>query len=454
VAVRSAPTDKIILALKWLRRRLSMKVGLTIKLSLLQVIILCLFLTIPVFAVDLHFQAETILRTFERDVREDGQDKKKTVVPFYAYLQMDAEKLYRENLSFHAYGWGRQDFADSGFFDNDTEGEFLYGYLQYIGSANNLLLRLGRQYVFEFALNDSVDGLLAKADFSPYFSFLVFGGKSVSLDDATDGNSFTTGGRIEHHQGNLYEIGLFYRYLGDDGNRNQEEVGLDLSFLLPRNISVLGYSKWNLITNGWAEHSYEAHLDLSGVQLRPFFDYFDYENLMAKKKDSVNPFTFLAQTGEKYAALGLDLTYPLTPAIDLGAKLKHYDYNKIQNTSQYYSGLVVCRWGKSSEAGVELGYLDGDTSNSSYFLGRTYVYEVLSPGFVTADLVYAHYDEAVEGDDQSLFISLGTGKNFLDDTLEVRLSGDFTSGPYFDSDLRGMIKLRYNFKHSFSSKEP
>jgi hypothetical protein len=94
--------------------------------------------------------------------------------------------------------------------------------------------------------------------------------------------------------------------------------------------------------------------------------------------------------------------------------------------------------------------MNGDGSENRYFLGRTYVYKTLPPGFVTGDFVYAHYDEEILGRDYSVFFSLGAGRNFLDDALEVKLSGDFSSDPYFDTNLRGMLNVRYNFKQSIS----
>ena len=88
-----------------------MKIGRALKSILPYTIVLLFFLSAPSFAADLHFQSETILRAFETDVRENGDDKGKTVVPLYEYLRFDLENLSEKNLSFHAFGWGRHDFS-------------------------------------------------------------------------------------------------------------------------------------------------------------------------------------------------------------------------------------------------------------------------------------------------------------------------------------------------------
>jgi hypothetical protein len=36
--------------------------------------------------------------------------------------------------------------------------------------------------------------------------------------------------------------------------------------------------------------------------------------------------------------------------------------------------------------------------------------------------------------------------------LEIKLSGDFSSDPFFESDFRGMINVTYNFDSAGSSE--
>jgi hypothetical protein len=428
-----------------------MKIGCAFKSILLQTIVLAFFLAGSSSAADLSFQSETILRVFETDVRENGDDKGKTVVPLYEYLRFDLENLSEKNLSFHAFGWGRHDFSQSNFFDKDTDGEFLYGYLQYSGSTDNLLVRVGRQYIFGVDSDSSLDGILVNTDISPWLSISAFGGQPSSLRSENGrGGDLTAGGRISLHQGNSIQFGLFYKYVANDSNRDEEEVGFDLSSYLPKGVSLSGRSRWNLVTDGWAEHSYQGLGRILGVQIRPFFEYFEYENFFNERENSADPFRFLAETEEKITTFGSDFTYPVIPSVDVGAKLKYYDYDKRDKSAQYISALAVWRWELLSEWGAELGLMNGDGSENRYFLGRTYVYKTLPPGFVTGDFVYAHYDEEILGRDYSVFFSLGAGRNFLDDALEVKLSGDFSSDPYFDTNLRGMLNVRYNFKQSIS----
>jgi hypothetical protein len=93
--------------------------------------------------------------------------------------------------------------------------------------------------------------------------------------------------------------------------------------------------------------------------------------------------------------------------------------------------------------------MQGDAARNQYQLSRLFFYwdrpVGLPASFISGDLVYALYDEAIFGTDSSFFASLGAGQRFLKDRLEVKLSGDYSADPNFDSDLRGMLVMNYRF---------
>ena len=64
--------------------------------------------------------------------------------------------------------------------------------------------------------------------------------------------------------------------------------------------------------------------------------------------------------------------------------------------------------------------------------------------FLSADLVYTLYDEAIYGEDSSVFVSLGCGWN-LAESLALKASADYSMDPYFDEDLRGLVSLSYRY---------
>jgi hypothetical protein len=426
-----------------------MRMGTRCREVLLALMLLLGVLPASSFGAQVHFQSDTLLQAFQRDTATE-QDA--TVLPGYEYLQLDAGALDDYGLAFHFYGWGRADLADSNYFDDSTDGKLLYGYLEYRRPVNRFSVRLGRQYVFEGVANEAVDGLRVSSDIGDYFSLSLYGGLPVALDTekGRSGDSIY-GGRLSHHFGTQYEVGLSYKAIANDSDTAEKMIAVDMSAFLPANMSFYGYSAYNSETNGWAEHNYELRIPIASVTLRPYFQHFAYQDFFGTGANAIGPFRVLANTDEALTAYGLDALWQIDSAWTLGAKTKFYDY-KQKDSAETFS--VQLTWaGDKTQFGGEIGRTFADsTAGNDYTLARLFGYCEAMAGrswvdFVDSDVLLAHYDESIYGKDSSLFVSLGTGKHFLDKTLTVKISGDYSRDPYFDNDLRGMLTLAYVYDH-------
>lgn len=409
----------------------------------------CLFCSpVAALAADLRIVSDTLVRVFERDTAE-GDDR--AVVPGYEYLRVDYGSLKEKGLSFHLYGWGRLDFGSSGFFADDNAGELLYGYFEYAHPGTNAGARLGRFYVFEGVANEAIDGLSLRSALTPYFTLSAYGGFPVALD-STDGRSGDSiiGGRLSHHLAVWYDVGVSYKNTENDGDKAEEALGVDLSLNLPFGVSLFGFSSRNLGTEGWGEHSYELSIPVAGLLLRPYYQKFQFEDFFGTGVLARNPFPFEAATGETLEVIGGDVTWPVSTAWELGARVKHLAYDLRSGNSEYYSASATWHGQKLTQIGGEVGYANGTGGTNDYRLGRLFVYwdqlqQILPHGFVTGDLVYADYNEDIFGESDALFVSLGAGRRFLEDALEIKLSGDYSSDPFFDEDFRGLLVAKYVF---------
>ncbi|PNU20072.1 hypothetical protein C2E25_09145 [Geothermobacter hydrogeniphilus] len=426
-----------------------MKVRFCVARGLLLAVLALLALPMNSAAVELRVQSDTLLRVFERDTTS-GTDN--LVTPGYEYLQVDMGSLSEAGLSFHAYGWGRYDFADNDFYQDADAGELLYGYLEYKRENANLNIRLGRQYIFEGVANESVDGLRLSSDLSENISASIYAGQPVGLD-STSGRSGDSiyGGRVALHKMSLGEVGLSYKNIQNDSDTAEEMAGVDIALYLPKGINFFGNSSYNLDSNGFAEHSYEFSIPYENFRFRPFFQMFNYADYFATGANSVNPFRVLATGDEEISIYGIDLSWLKSEAWTFVGKFKYYDYDQADG-NQYYGLAATWHPGEATDLGGEVGYLNGDLSKNTYLLTRLFATvdqlgDKLWLDFLTGDIVYASYDQDIYGEDYSLFVSLGTGKTFLDGRLRVKLSGDYSQDPYFDDDLRGLLSLTYNYDH-------
>jgi hypothetical protein len=426
-----------------------MRMGTRCREAILALILLLVMLPASSFGAQVHFKSDTYLRGFQRDTATESDV---TVLPGYEYLQLDAGELEDYGLSVHFYGWGRADLADSNYFDDSTDGKLLYGYLEYRQPANRFSVRFGRQYIFEGVSNEAVDGLRVSSDLGDYFSLSLYGGLPVALD-AENGRSGDSiyGGRLSHHFGTKYEVGLSYKDIANDHDTAEKMVGVDLSAYLPANMSFYGYSAYNNETNGWAEHNYELRIPIASVQLKPYFQHFAYKDFFGTGANAVGPFRNLAKTDEALTAYGLDALWQVNSAWNLGAKAKYFDYDQKDNAATFSAQLA---WhGEKSQYGGEIGRtVANKTAGNDYTLVRLFGYCEAMAGkywldFVSSDVLLAYYDEAIYGKDSSLFISLGTGKHLMNDALEVKISGDYSRDPYFDNDLKGMLTISYVYDH-------
>lgn len=398
---------------------------------------------------DIPFQAtitsNTIFRAFQRDTAKKNESG---VYPMYEYLQIDLE-TQENGWSLHTYGWGRFDAADSEFYHDNPDGELLYGYMEYNRRDYGLNFKLGRQHVFDGIINSSIDGVGAKSILTPFLNLSLYGGVPVALssDKGRSGDSFV-GGRIAGHIGSRYEIGLSYKLENSDSERDGEMVGIDLSLALARSAYIRGLSAYNLDTSGWGQHLLEAGLDVADVHFRPVFERYQYDDFFNKKDNSADPFRFLAGTNEILTVVGSDIIWKRFSSLDIGAKVSHYSYDKRNDNAMYYEGNLTWYVNGLSQLGAQLGRMDGGTSESAYFIGRTFFYldqplKAIPLGFITGDVQYVLYDQEIFGQDHSLFFSLGTGAKFFNDTLQVKLSGDYSIDPYFDSDFRVMLSILF-----------
>ncbi|HSH70087.1 MAG TPA: hypothetical protein VK997_09220, partial [Deferrisomatales bacterium] len=254
------------------------------------------------------------------------------------------------------------------------------------------------------------------------------------------------GGRLANHWGRLYEIGVSYKRVDNDGDKQEEVLGVDSSLSAGTFAYLHGTSVRNLGTDQWQEHSYEVRIPVRRFVLRPYFQRFDYAAYFDTGVNTGSPFRFLADSQETVTVLGGDVTWNATAALELGARAKRYTYQEREENAWYYAGLATWHLGSLNQVGGEVGRMDGDTEDTAYTQVRGFFYHEMSPGFVSGDAVYVHYDADILDEGRSVFASLSGGMRFLEEKLEVSLSGDYSADPYFDQDLRALLNVKYLFQ--------
>jgi hypothetical protein len=413
-------------------------------------VLLILMVMIPasVFAEEpeFHFESETIFSVFERD---DEEGDTRQILPIYEYMQLDYGQLETEGFSLHLHGWLRGDAGEGGYYDEDTDGELLYGYVEYLPPSGGFNLKIGRQHLFSGIVNDSIDGIGVQGTLASYVTVDLFAGIPIALDDENGRSGDTLfGGRSAFYLGKLSEIGLSYKKITDDGETVENTVGVDTSLGTSPLFILHGLSSWNAETQEWREHAYEAALALDPVLLKPLFQSYGFQDYFTEDTTDLQPFRFLQETDEKLMIIGADLILQQNPGFDAGIRFKQYEYDERDETSRYTAVLLNFYANNATRYGLEGGIMDGESVENRYQLGRGYLlwngpFGSPESWFMSSDLLFIQYDEEIYGKDHSWFVSLGCGKQLVADTLQLAVSGDYSSDPYFDEDTRLNIVLKY-----------
>jgi hypothetical protein len=390
------------------------------------------------------FSSQTTFRAFERDTTE-GEDT--AVLPLYEYMRMDYQDAEQGGWSVHACGWVRSDLADSAYFEEPTDGELLYGYLEYSKPYSDLHLTLGRRQIFAGVTNETVDGLHFAAGLGGVLTATVFGGVTAASDETSADTTY--GGRIAFHPKPAYELALSYQDTDMESDTDRR-AGVDLSLNWSEWLTVQGLSSFNLDSEDWREHNYSAALRLNDIILEPAYQYFSYRDYFGNSTGQNNLFHFLKETDEQVTIAGADLQYQGAPPLRLTGRYNQYTYNLRRETAAYYAVLIGVDLPGGSQLGGEAGRMDGETDDNIYTLYRAYFYwlnpfKLRRSVFISGDAIVQDYDAPVFGRDNAANFSLSGGIRFFHDALEVKLTGAYSQDPYFDENLEGVLTLQVNY---------
>lgn len=396
------------------------------------------------YATELRLTSDTILQSFKRDL--PGEPDRKAA-PIYEYLQVDYGKKDEAGLSFHGYGWMRINLGDD-YFEDTTEAELLYAYLEYDPPTQDFLLRAGRFYVFEGVANEAVDGVYGRTQLSRNITLSGYVGQPTALADSKGRQGdYIFGGRASHHRIGRYEVGVSYKTLANDGGNDEQFAGFDGYVLLPARISLQGTSVYNLKTDGWAEHFYELRVPMGPIEVRPFYQKYRYDDFFVDDDSSAFPFRFLAGTGNSLEIFGTEAFLYLDERLELAGRLKHYEYGKRDGSADYYSLISTWKIQILSQVGIEIGRMDGDQDRHRFTLARGFFYWDARPWFVSGDAMLVDYDQPLFGKDQARFASLGIGRGFFGERLKLKFSFDYSDDPYLDDNFRTTLAAHYRYGH-------
>lgn len=406
-------------------------------------------------AADIGLSSTTLFRFEQRAF--PGFDKQ-TAIPVTEFLRADLDKAGDGNLSLHLYGWERVDLADKSFNERSTDGELAYGYLEYRFPTANAEVKAGRIIVREGVAAEQIDGVSARADLRKGFTLAMFGGAPVKLDrDTRSKGDYIAGGRGSYRLKGKLELGVSGLQEGgvtinaNNVKDNRQLVGGDIWLSPFRMLELNGHTFYNAATEGIAEHSYLLEFKpsrsisvSSSYNEQRFENYFTYSNI----RSLFNP-----DNGGEVKSYGGGISWTIAAPLEITADYRRYNRTSLVATDnngdsdRYGVDARMTFLDRKLRSGLAYHRSDGAAGFNSYDEVRGYgLYD--SGRYVTSiDAIAQFYKNSIFNRKEAFELIASGGYRILKDLL---LSGEIGYGrnPQFSDDLRGVLKLTYNYEYS------
>jgi hypothetical protein len=400
---------------------------------------LCAYLSVSsaALAIDITGQSRTYLQS-----RESVDSTK--FLPLYEYLDFRADDIGTKAVSFHVGGWYRHDLESESYGTRST-GDLQYAYLMLKHDKGNAFLHLGRVAVHQGVASAMVDGAAAGADLDWGFGLSAFGGVPVETAFDTRKGDSIYGGRISQGREGLYRIGVSHLLERNNSTDVRKEEGIDLWFRPFNAVELLGSTQYNALTSATARNAYYLTLaPFKVLSLRTEFTEISYKDYFT----STNLSVFQFQPGgpvdpnEKLKTVGEEAALVIG-SVSASVDYKKYTY-RIAGSADYYGARLTYAGMRHAGAGLSFHRMDGNTDALRYDESRIYGRINFNQADLTADLLAVTYDAKINGVKNAYSASLAAG---YDLTAKARLGADieYAKNPYFDRDIRGMVKFVYNF---------
>jgi hypothetical protein len=393
-------------------------------------------------AAEIHLSSRTYLLYYERDVPGGGTNR---YAPIYEYLSGDAGNLGGTRVSFHFYGWGRQDLGDDTG-SGDRTGELGSAYLEYRHPTGNGEIRAGRFFLAEGTAAETLDGVFVKVRSAPGLGISLFGGIPVehSITGSDEGESLY-GGRIFVARAGFAEIGATYlkekgSFQGDD----RETVGADLWLRPGIPVEVTGRATYNLSTEAIASQRYVLRiLALRKLDLALGYDEYKYGDLFQTalhpaflspsidNSDNVRSFFLLA-----------DFTVAEGVTLEGGVKQLHHDRDDPGDAVRGDLGIRIAYNDRQDLAGLSAAIVTADRDENEYQEYRAFGSYTKGSFRFTLDALTHRYKVAPSGgtirDEYQVVGSAGWKP-----LPYLKLSGDltYTRSPRFTEDYAGLVRV-------------
>jgi len=254
------------------------------------------------------------------------------------------------------------------------------------------------------------------------------------------------GGRIGLSISSLTELSLLCKHLQKSDDGGEQTAKADMYWTPMSFLSLEGRSFFNLITQAWREHNYNAKVNVNSFSINPFYRRFRCKNYFESPNNQNNLF----RSEETVKNLGVEIAWLGSRTFEAGLKTGRYDYSLHKGSANLFSGALTFNATPGMSVGVEVGRMAGQTTEDSFWLYRGFFIwspsELLGPPWkIRADLLCQSYDAPIYGKDKALLGSLSATRELIEGRLKIKASLNYRQDPLLNNDISGIVTFLMKF---------
>lgn len=377
--------------------------------------------------------------------QQSYRGEQSTHLALFEFAQFEASDVGTPGLDMYFSGWGRWDALDAMDPEEEAVGdaELDAAFVRWRHEDHWLDVSLGRRFVHTGPAAERIDGLQIQLDPVRFFGLQGFGGIPVTSQVGQRDGDWAYGGRLYLGWRPWFEIGFSSAAFTEKSQPDRQRFGGDVTVLPGPWVDLLGHAYYDSLFNALVDA--EATLVVRPVQDLKILGQID--RLMPSALLGMQSF-FSVFSFDSITTVNSEVSYVAWRRLAVSGlyNLVTYDHGDPANR---YGGSLGLLWGEARENTLDLGARRLDRQDNGTLELRGYLYQRLGADFFTAiDAVHYRLDRAVWGTDEGFNGALSLGWHVTED-LDLSTSGFYRTSPYYEQDVRALIKVAYNFNRIF-----
>ena len=374
--------------------------------------------------------------------QESIRGEEYSYLAFYQYADVGAYDLGTLGLDVYIAGWGRWDAMDKMDLEDEAagDGDLASGYVRWRHPDQLLDVSLGRQFIYMGPVAERIDSLQVKLAPLKGFGVQGFGGVPVISEQYDRTGDLGYGGRVYGGWQPWFEVGISAAAFLEKEDPDRESFGVDLTVFPVRWADLLGHAYYEAMFG--EIYDAEGMLILRPVTALKVIA--SYEHMMPVaflgRQSLFSVFTF--NTIDKANA---QVDYTFKRRVTVSGEYNLYSYDD-DDPANRFGGSAGVLWGPMRSDSFKVGAFSLDRQDNGYTELRASLYQgIVKKAYGVVDAIYYLLDEEIYDTDQGFYGAL-TGGWHLTDDLDIQATGFYQSSPYYEQDIRGLLKVAWNFE--------